>query len=266
MPDATLTDILGASGILLRYDASDSAKLWQDTAGTTPVTDGTTVRRWEPSSPSTLTAALTEATNGPTYRVNYSSTGYAGVQFDGTNDVLSSASTGLTAVRTHVVCVVTPLGTGRVWNRGNNTTHFHSLYQNSSTSMMVQYNLGSVIQTLNPPTFTGRVITTFSPGTGQNNLEISGAGAGDRGAMGISGSTTADLTLGSLLSGGSFSQFGPTVIHDLLLITGEVERGQVIRAAKLIATKWGISDPNATPQTAAGGLVSVRHMSGGMAS
>jgi hypothetical protein len=73
-------------------DASDLSTLWQDTGGTSAVTtDGQTVKRWVDKSGNSH--ALTEATNGPTYRTDGSKHWLA---YDGTNDTLRKSAAGIT--------------------------------------------------------------------------------------------------------------------------------------------------------------------------
>lgn len=72
----------GAAGAF--YDISDISTLWKDTAGTSPVTaDGDIVKRVDDKSGNGN--HLTEATNGPTYRV---AGALKRLQFDGSNDKL----------------------------------------------------------------------------------------------------------------------------------------------------------------------------------
>jgi hypothetical protein len=71
------------------YDISDINTLWKDTAGTTPVTaDGDIVKRVDDKSGNGN--HLTEATNGPAYKV---SGAVKWLEFDGSNDKLRATFT-----------------------------------------------------------------------------------------------------------------------------------------------------------------------------
>ena len=75
-----------------QLDASSIATLFSDTGKTTQVSDGGTVAVWTAPNGSITTDALQSTSgNRPTYRSNYGSSGYAAVEFDGSNDHLSVA-------------------------------------------------------------------------------------------------------------------------------------------------------------------------------
>lgn len=72
------------------YDPSDLSTLWQDTAGTTPVTaDGQSVARMDDKSGNGYHLTQATAANRPLYKV---SGGVSWLEFDGSNDFLSVAS------------------------------------------------------------------------------------------------------------------------------------------------------------------------------
>lgn len=78
--------------LLYRLDSSDRGTMWSDDSKTTQVTDGTAVAVWSPKAGSISTDAVqTTPANRPTYRANYASTGYPGVEFDGSNDAMTVA-------------------------------------------------------------------------------------------------------------------------------------------------------------------------------
>lgn len=78
--------------LLWTLDSSDPSKLFADTAKTTPITDGGGGAAVVSAGGSITTDAL-QSTSGsrPTYRANYSSSGYPALEFDGTADYLSIA-------------------------------------------------------------------------------------------------------------------------------------------------------------------------------
>jgi len=78
--------------LLWTLDSSLPATLFADTSKTVAITDGTGVAAAVPAGGSITTDAL-QSTSGsrPTYRANYSSSGYAALEFDGSADHLSIA-------------------------------------------------------------------------------------------------------------------------------------------------------------------------------
>lgn len=78
--------------LLYQIDASVAGSLFADTAKTTPITNGTGVAAAAPVAGSITTDAL-QATSGsrPTYRANYSSSGYPALEYDGSSDYLAVA-------------------------------------------------------------------------------------------------------------------------------------------------------------------------------
>jgi hypothetical protein len=84
-------------GLVYRLDASDLTTMFSDAGKTTQVTDGAAVYYWAPKSGSAVTTDAVQATlsNRPIYRTDYVSTGLPGVEFDGSNDLMTIAhSTG----------------------------------------------------------------------------------------------------------------------------------------------------------------------------
>jgi hypothetical protein len=78
------------------FDASDITTLFQDAAGTTPVTAvGQPVGRWLDKSGNGNHATQTVAAQRPIYQID--SDGYANLTFDGTNDFLSTPTINFTS-------------------------------------------------------------------------------------------------------------------------------------------------------------------------
>jgi hypothetical protein len=78
--------------LLYQLDASVIGTMFSDTGKTTQITDGGNVAAWAAPNGSVTTDALQSTSgNRPTYRANYSSSGYPAVEFDGTSDSLSTA-------------------------------------------------------------------------------------------------------------------------------------------------------------------------------
>lgn len=99
-PPGTTPNDSGVSPIAW-YDFSDASVLFTDTGRTTPAADGNTVKGVTDKSPSAN--HLSEATNGPTMRTSPSPSinGRTCLEFDGTNDLLTSASNMTLYGRTH---------------------------------------------------------------------------------------------------------------------------------------------------------------------
>ena len=249
MADATFADLFG-SDILLHYDASDAASLFTDTGGTTPAADGNEVKCITPQSDASLQVNLTNA-NGPTYRANYASSGYAALQFDGVNDALVQATTGLASTRFFVVAAFTPISTvGTIWNRGATVANMCRLYWNGTSSYIFQSLGGTNDVNASATLVSGKIVASCVIGSGHTEIDVLGPSFGVQNHT-ISASIAQNFNLGvSNFSG--FTQYGNFAFHELLLIAGTCEWGQVVRASKILRNKWGIADPNALPQKAGG--------------
>ncbi|MBM4040746.1 MAG: LamG domain-containing protein [Planctomycetes bacterium] len=83
------TDVAGCR---LWLDASDAGTLWQDTAGSVPVTaSGQSVARWNDKSGGSFAVSQATAANRPQYRAG-ALYGASTLYFDGTNDFLGRAN------------------------------------------------------------------------------------------------------------------------------------------------------------------------------
>lgn len=243
--DATLTDLLG-SDILLHYDVNNAASLFTDTGGTMSASNGNEVKCVKPQADAAFQVNLSNST-GPTYRSNYAASGYAALEFDGVNDALLNASTGMsTGQKTFIITAYTWISAaGTLWNRGN--SQWTRAY-GSSTTMGIQDSLGGFVTAAAPA---AKIVGCFVAGSGQTQIDLLGFSTGDL-HNSVSGSLTGAFTAGALNTG-SLSQFGNFALHELLVIGAGCEWGQVLRASKLLRTKWGVSDPNSTPQVVSGG-------------
>jgi hypothetical protein len=249
MADATFDDLFG-SEILLHYDASDVASLFTDTGGTAAASDGNEVKCWKPQSDASLAVNLTNSA-GPIYRANYASSGYAALEFDGVNDALLNASTGLTtSQKVFILAVYDTIGSsGTVWGRGNTGSWLRAFFSSGAELLQTSSGTGANIST---GLSADKRAMAYVAGTGQTQMDALGLSAGVQ-ASGLPPSLTGAFTIGALNTG-SLSQFGNMAFHEIMVIGSGCEWGQVIRGAKLMRTKWGISDPNSTPQSAAGGV------------
>lgn len=78
--------------LLYQLDAAAIATLFSDTAKTTQMANGGSVAAWTaPNGSITTDAVQSTSASRPTYRSNYASSGYAAVEFDGTDDAMSVA-------------------------------------------------------------------------------------------------------------------------------------------------------------------------------
>lgn len=246
MPDATFTSLFGTD-LLLHYDVTDSASLFTDTGGTSAASNGNEVKCLKPQLDAALQVNLTNA-NGPIYRSNYSSTGYAALEFDGVNDALVNTSTGLTSTRFFTLSVITPISTqGTIWNRGSTVANMARTYWNGSAGSYLFQSLGGTNDFgTNFTLATGKICIATVLGSDQSQIDSLGFSGGRQNHV-LSSSIAEHFNVGvSNFSG--FTQFGNFAFHEMLLIGADCEWGQVLRGAKILRNKWGITDPNGTPQ------------------
>lgn len=252
MADATYTDLFG-SEILLHYDASDAASLFTDTGGTSAASNVNEVKCIKPQADAALSVNLTNA-NGPIYNTNYNATGYPGLKFDGTNDALFAATTGLTASRFFVLLAFdrpSSSGTRVQWFRGNSASHYVQSFA-SSNALSFDQNGGSGGYSVVTPggSIAGSHVIAYAIGASNqqvDGLTIAGATSGN-----VSASLTEEFVLGAQRIAGTLALFDTFSFRELLVIGGNCEWGQVIRGAKILRNKWGVPDPNGLPQKAGG--------------
>lgn len=254
MANATFADLFG-SDLLMHYDASDAASLFTDTGGTTPAADGNEVKCIKPQSDATLTGFLT-GTNGPTYRANYSGTGYPAMEFDGVNDRLGVVGAGLTVSDFMVlVCFARISGSAStVWFRGTSITDIVRQLYIADNGHQLQYGIASSYTSLSVVgTLTGRNVWATAARTGQTELDALGFGIGNR--VTPYGASLGDaLYIGAGENAGAY-QPANMAFNEILLVGSSCEWGQIIRAGKIMRNKWGVTDPNALPQKSGGRIV-----------
>jgi hypothetical protein len=264
MANATYADLLG-DDILLHYDASDASSIFEDTAGSDAAEDGDTVRCWKPQSTASMTGFVTEATNGPTYRANYASSGYPAIEFDGTDDRLVLNTPGLVPFTRLFFLYAAERSTAfavmRVLSIGTSASHYIAAGTASSINNRLQ-SVGGTALTLDFPFADRKAVAACVIGDGQNQIDQLANGTGNKLTSVISASLGDRFVVGMRPDGAQFWQ-GP--IFEIMVIAGTCEWGQVIRAAKIMRDKWGIDDPNAYPQkitgTGTAGFTGIRGVS-----
>jgi hypothetical protein len=249
MADATYQDLLGDK-ILLHYDASDAGSMFTDTSASTPVTDGDPVRAWSQQATASLSGNLIEATNPPTYREDYSDTGYPGIEFDGVADILDKASDGNVSDGVFVLIAVdrpATAGTRRWFGVGESSADAFLGGSASAVGNSIQVRLSnSNVILVTYSKARGREVIAYSFLSG--HLQATEIGAGSSGTAGVntySGTYTNRLHLGSQFG---TTQFVDGAIHEILIASHLAEWGQVVRCAKIMREKWGIDDPSPMPQ------------------
>lgn len=247
MADATFADLFG-SDLLSHFDASDASSIYSDT-GVTLAADGEEVLQLNQQSDAVVSDPMV-ATAGPTYRVDFNSSGYAALEFDGVNDVLTIADAGFAVGgRFFVLCAYTYISGSTIWSRGSSGSWIRLLSNSTTASLQIPSALN---QTPTLPS-TKRVAAVVS-GDDQHQIDLLGFCSGSQ-TSGVPVDMTKYLTLGALRTGVStVSQFGAFALHEILAVGASCEWGQVLRAAKLMRSKWGLTDPNGTPQAATVGV------------
>lgn len=248
MANATFADLFG-SDLLLHYDASDSSKLFTDTGGTSAAADGNEVKCIKASADAAITGAAT-GTNGPTYRANYASSGYAALEFDGVNDRLGISGGGLTVADFMVLCCFTRISgsASTVWFRGSTIANIVRQLYTADNGHQYQYGIASSYTSVTVAgTITGRNVWAMAARTGQSELNALGPCAGNR--VTPYGASLGDAFYIGAGENGGFYQGANIAFHEILVIGSTCEWGQVLRGAKIMRNKWGVTDPNALPQT-----------------
>ena len=254
MADATYADLIPSTALKLHYDASDITKAFTDAACTTQVTDGGNVLGWMPTSISGSTAKMT-GTAGPVYRANYASSGYAALESNGTTHRLFNSSLSFGISRFAVLCCYTRISgsASTPWMRGSVSVGRMArlIYVGSGASQTYcQYGINGSYNTIAPPS---------APAGAKSVVLIEISDAGGRCSVDAynSGGTSSDTLDGSmpdslyLFAGDNsgFYQGANIAMHEIIFATGaDWSSGNMMRAAKVMATKWGVTNENPTPQ------------------
>lgn len=257
-------------GLVYRLDASDTATMWSDTGKTTQIADGTAVAAWAPKAGAVTTDAVQSTlANRPTYRANYASTGYPGVEFDGSNDTMTVAhSTAWNSTSIYEIAAVVYLDTvatpssfrgifGKVsastWSDGFMLSHYQSSIAFGSplySQMPVAARTGAWLLVY------GRAGTS-APVT----FRVSREGASVFAPVSVTGSTTTPQTNSTAVSigfgTGEAGRFDGA-IGEVRVWSGGETAADINAALYDMAVKWGLLASQAA------GMLVHPGMSGGM--
>lgn len=256
--------------LLYRLDASDITTMWADDSKTTQITNGTAVAVWSPKAGSISTDAV-QATpaNRPTYRANYASTGYPGVEFDGSNDTMTVAhSTAWNSTSIYEIAAVVYLDTnapqssyrgifGKVSSGSWNDGFMLSNFSGSIAFGSPQYGQMSIAARTGAWLLVYGRAGTSAPVT----FQVSREGASAFAPVSVTGSTTTPQTNSTAVSIG----FGPSdpgrldgAIGEVRVWSGGETAADINTALYDMAVRWGLL----ASQTA--GMLVHPGMSGGM--
>lgn len=256
-------------GLVYRLDASDTATMWSDTGKTTQITDGTAVATWAPKAGAVTTDAVQSTlANRPTYRASYLSSGYAAVEFDGSNDFMTIAhSSGWDSTTAYEIVAVVHLpvsagaSTFRVILQKTNTTGWtnglHFVHHNNTISG----GSPSYQQNSMPEIIGERLLVYLRSSTtagGQGNLgRTTWPFTWTR--ANASGNTTPTTNTEAVRLGSGFSSgfHFNGVIHELRVYSGGETAQDITAVWADMASRWGIL-------ASGGGMLIHPGMSGGM--
>ena len=230
--------------LLYQLDASVVGTMFSDTGKTTQITDGGAVAAWTAPNGSVTTDCLQSTlANRPLYRANYSSSGYAAVEFDGSNDAMSvahSAAWNVSILDVLMVITSTSLATGTY--RG-----IIGKWTNSSWNdgWGLTYSLGNF--SIGAPTYTNVVCKAvinsrilihchFESGcNGCDNGNVYGGGTAGTGPQNNSGS----VLIGRADSSGAYHFQG--ALNELRVYSGGETDATLVSVKNALRAKWGLN-------------------------
>lgn len=256
----TIYSILGSS-LLAEWAADDASTIYEDTGGTDLAEDGDGVAAWRTTSNSVLSLLATQSTSGnrPLYRANYASSGYPGVEFDGTNDGLlipHDAAFDTSELTVFAVSQADALSTYRfIWSRLSSGawTNGQMLFATTTTNNIAfaapNYNV-SIASRLSSTG--GRRLDCGRKNT--NSVSIFGQDESVIGSQNVS-TVTPHSQQGGIGNGGgaggNFPWDGP--IFHLLVCTGSCGITEIEQVLYLLGQRWGISYPTPPGYGSSGG-------------
>jgi len=236
----------GITGLVAWYDFSDAIMLYTDTARSTPVSaDGNSILGVRDKSPAG--AHLSEATNGPTYKVGILN-GQSVARFDGTNDTLKSAAAafslgpGITAflVATQTTApgsryVIGGDGDHMLITNGANNQIVWGGSQNVGYSLIQSANFlatttGIIVGTYNTALASGSEVTAWRNGTVFPTVTSSAENTGNV--------LMTQFAAGATVAGGSFwnGDIAETLIYNAVLTNSQINT-----VANYLVAKYALS-------------------------
>lgn len=241
--------------LLHQLDTSVIGTMFSDTGKTTQITNGGTVAAWAaPNGSITTDAVQSTSASRPTYRSNYGSSGYPGLEFDGSNDQMSIAhSSGWNASIIDVFIVLTSTNNGAPGSFrgihskfGNDlwTTGWGAVYATGWLSFgAAAYNNEEVFARINQ-----RILMHLHYEAAKNGCDQGDSiYAGSRMGSGPT-NTTANVLIGGA-PGGTYPFAG--AMHEIAVYTGGETDQDVLTIKNTLRAKWGlasISGGTAKPQ------------------
>tara|TARA_R110000868_G_scaffold189551_1_gene432576 strand:+ start:362 stop:1153 length:792 start_codon:yes stop_codon:yes gene_type:complete len=259
--------------LVYQLDASVAGSLWADDAKTTAATDGGVVAVWSPNASGSVTTDAIQTTNTkrPLYRSNYSSSGYAAIEFDGSNDLLTVAhSTSFNSSVYDMFLVWTPVAIG-----SGDTMIFGKITNSGWNDGVSMCHSGALVYA-GAPNYSDISITSVLS-NGLKTMAAVKLKAADRSYLAVRSdniifptrstlatapatTSTAVLNIGGpgTAGGGNFTN---SAIHELRIYTGEETLSTRLSVYAELAKKWGLTTLSTVPSS--GGLIGGGNLNGG---
>jgi hypothetical protein len=230
--------------LIHQLDSSVIGTMFSDTGKTTQITDGTAVAAWAAPNGSVTTDALQSTlANCPTYRANYSSSGYPGLEFDGSNDQMGVAhSSGWNSTIIDAFIVLTSTSNGGAGYKG---IHTKFTDVNWNVGWGATYSLG--LLSFGAPGYTNaagfavinqRVLMHVHYESGRNGCD-QGSSIYVGGSIGTGPTNTAANVIIGGAPGGTFAFAG--AMHEIRVYTGGETDQTVVDIKQALRKKWGIA-------------------------
>lgn len=234
------------------WDASDLKTMFTDTGATTPVTaDAQVVLRWNDKSGRGNN--VTEATNGPAYKVD----GGGCLRFDGTNDLLSMASAidlyaaGQASV---FACLKSTALTSRyifsVGSSGSNNPIYAPLFSTAANaanmSVYIRNDAGNELfintNILQTGVFAGQTVVagTIDTGTTITGFKNGIAGTVTSYSVARTGVVTQDKTVIGALSRATPTAFIPMDLYELVVIGRLLSEAEIKALTRYLGRPRGV--------------------------
>jgi hypothetical protein len=230
--------------LLYQLDASVIGTMFSDTGKTTQVTNGGTVAAWTAPSGSITTDALQSTSgNRPTYRSNYSSSGYAAVEFDGTNDMLSvshSSGWNVSVIDVFLVmlCGAAEVGSFRGLITKFSSTSWTSAWGTTYSDGALSFGAPSYLNVTCKAVVGSRLLMHV-----HFEANCNGAAQGHSTYGGSTVGAGPTNTTASVFVGGAFGGNNPFsgAIHELRVYGGGETNQTLVDVKNALASKWGLA-------------------------